>query len=124
MRALVVDDSSAFVKLISNVLCQGGLDVASAHNCDDGLAAFQLGDFDIMIANITMPEGDGMEMAERLQPVSADAPIVMVAAAENAEYMARARQASATAYLLKPSEGIALETTVEELVMFHQFAST
>lgn len=123
MRALVVDDSAAFVELVSNILCQGGLEVASVRDGEDGLAAFQLGDFDIVITDIMMPEGDGIEMAERIRAVSADVPIVMVAAADNAEYMARARQAGATAYLLKPTEGMALETTVEELVMFHHFAS-
>jgi AmiR/NasT family two-component response regulator len=37
--------------------------------------------------------------------------------------MARARQAGATAYLLKPIDGISLQSTVEELVMFHHLTS-
>lgn len=123
MRALVVDDSAVMVELISNILRKGGFEVSAARNGLDGLAAFQLGDYDIVITDITMPECDGIEMTERIRAMSADVPIVMVTAADSPEYETRARQAGATAYLLKPIDGIALQATVEELVMFHHLTS-
>jgi DNA-binding response OmpR family regulator len=123
MRALVVDDSAMIVELISHTLRKAGFEVASARNGADGLAAFQLGDFDIVLTDITMPECDGIEMTEKIRAVSPEVPIVMVTAADEPEYMARARQAGATAYLLKPIDGIALQATVEELVMFHHLTS-
>jgi CheY-like chemotaxis protein len=119
MRALVVDDSAVIVEIISHTLRKAGFEVASAANGDDGFAAFQLGDFDIVLTDITMPECDGIEMTERIREVSPHVPIVMVSAANDESYMARARQAGATAYLLKPIDGISLRSTVEELVMFH-----
>ncbi len=119
MRALVVDDSPVIVEIISHTLRKAGFEVASAANGDDGFAAFQLADFDIVLTDITMPECDGIEMTEMIRAVSPEVPIVMVTAANDQSYMTRARQAGATAYLLKPIDGISLRSTVEELVMFH-----
>lgn len=123
MRALVVDDSALIVELISHILRKAGFEVASAHSGAAGLATFQLADFDIVLTDISMPEGDGIEMTENIRRVNTDVPIVMVTAADEPEYMARARQAGATAYLLKPIDGISLQSTVEELVMFHHLTS-
>jgi CheY-like chemotaxis protein len=64
MRALVVDDSAVIVEIISNTLRKAGFEVASAANGEDGFAAFQLGDFDIVLTDITMPECDGIEMTD------------------------------------------------------------
>jgi CheY-like chemotaxis protein len=123
MRALVVDDSPLIVELISQILRKAGFEVTAAHSGSSGLATFQLEEFDIVLTDISMPEGDGIEMAERIRAVSPEVPIVMVTAADEPEYMARARQAGATAYLLKPIDGIVLQSTVEELVMFHHMTS-
>ena len=97
MRALVVDDSVLIVELISQILRKAGFEVTAAHSGASGLATFQLEEFDIVLTDISMPEGDGIEMAERIRAVSPEVPIVMVTAADEPEYMARARQAGATA---------------------------
>lgn len=97
-RTVVVDDEPLARKRLARLLRQHGLDVRA--ECEDVpalLATLEKGPVDVLFLDIEMPGGTGMEaMAE----IPKGIPVVFVTA--HAEHAARAFDADAVDYVLKP----------------------
>lgn len=81
-RILVIEDNPTNLDLITYVLRALGYDVAFETNGLDGLETAQSGNFDLVLADILMPELDGFELAKRFKadPGLAGTPLVAVTA--------------------------------------------
>ncbi len=115
MRALVVDDSAVIVAQISHVLLEAGFDVVAAVDGAEGFTAFERDEFDLIVTDITMPICDGIAMTEKIRQSGSRVPIVFVTAADDWDYVDRARNAGADSYLIKPVESAQLRRRLAEL---------
>ena len=75
-RILVIDDEPAVRSLISRILTREGHEVTEAADGITGMAAFQAGNFQLVITDINMPEMDGIEVIAALR--EQDVPVVAV----------------------------------------------
>jgi signal transduction histidine kinase/CheY-like chemotaxis protein len=94
---LVVDDDRGFVQLMTRILqAEGGYDVATGFNGEDGLRKAKRLRPDAILLDLVMPEMDGFELARRLkeEPGLADVPLVAVTAASPGEDDLETRGAS------------------------------
>jgi DNA-binding response OmpR family regulator len=66
MKVLVVDDSLGLIKAIKNALSKNGYDVELADSYNSGLKIAQARDFDIVISDFEMPDGNGLELIKFL----------------------------------------------------------
>jgi DNA-binding response OmpR family regulator len=73
---------------------------------------------DLVLVDVMMPGGSGLQVIERLrsEPELAETPIVVVSALVAASDRLAASEAGATRFLAKPFEPEELETLVEELL--------
>ena len=105
-RILVVDDDSAHLDLLHDLLMPIGFDLAFAANGAAGLEAYALHPPDLVLMDIAMPPGiDGWETARSIRREHGDAtPILMVSA--NAHDFQRQRRPDDPHddYLIKPYE--------------------
>lgn len=105
MRALVIDDSRTVRVIIGKILEELNIEV---HQARDGLEALELlkttPGIELMLVDWNMPRMDGLEFlrAVRAQRAYANVPILMVTSESEAEQVARALDAGATEYLMKP----------------------
>lgn len=117
MKALVVDDSKAIRSIIGKHLKALGFEVVEADSGIDALVALKkMGGADIALLDWNMPEMDGFEFLRR---VRADAEfselrVMMVTTESEMTQVARALEAGANEYLMKP---FTKEALYEKLVL-------
>lgn len=66
-KVLVVEDESAYIKLLRDQLVENGYDVFEARNGVDGLATARREEFDLILLDIRMPLMDGLTMLSELR---------------------------------------------------------
>jgi|ERR1051326_445832 CheY-like chemotaxis protein len=67
MRILIIDDQAQVRTAVSLALRAKGFEVATAENGHAGLRAFKAAPFDLVIADIFMPEMDGVKLIKTLR---------------------------------------------------------
>ena len=113
MRALVIDDSRATRTIISNMLKEIGFQVFEAGHGQEALDFLKrTGPTDIMLVDWNMPEMNGYDFlcAVRATPAYQRVPLMMVTSETEISQMAKALQAGANEYIMKPF-------TKEEMVL-------
>lgn len=116
---LVIEDDQAARRLYAEVLKQGGLDVAEAHN---GLqAAEKARDLmpDVIVTDLALPGIDGYELCRRLQQDERTSAIPIVAITGryfSPADLARARREGCHSVLIKPFVGDDLITEVRRVL--------
>jgi DNA-binding response OmpR family regulator len=115
---LIADDEAPIVELVRFTLEDDHIQVVGAF---DGAAALDLARAvrpDLVLLDVQMPHLSGLEVCRRLRqtPECAQARIVMLTAAAQAEDRERGLAAGADEYLTKPFSPLALLTLVRSLV--------
>jgi CheY-like chemotaxis protein len=117
-RVLVIDDDADLRGLLRVTLGKLGHEITLAARGEEGLQVAAVGDFDLIIVDLMMPDLDGYEVTRRLR---ADARtqsvpvLVLTARAQTADYDA-AIEAGADSYLSKPYDPEILNRRVAELL--------
>lgn len=117
MRILAVDDDDLIRELLSATLeAHGYTDVTLAESGDDALRkiAAAYTPFDVFMFDIQMPGMDGIELCRqvRAMDVYKTAPVVMITAMNQKDYIDRAFMAGATDYVTKPFDTTELITRI------------
>ncbi|MCW1427547.1 response regulator [Novosphingobium sp. PS1R-30] len=103
-RVLTVDDSASMRALLNHALSTNGFDVVQAEDGIEALEWLASNEADVVITDINMPRLDGFGLIERLRGGSRhrDRPILVLTTESSDEKKARARQAGATGWIVKP----------------------
>lgn len=113
LNILVVDDSKVTRKMIGRTLAMAGIPIGSlveAENGAEGLKKMQAlflmerAPFDVVIADINMPEMNGVEMIERMNddPKLKAIPVVVVSTEGSQTRIEELRGLGVQAYIRKP----------------------
>ncbi|MBA2287447.1 MAG: response regulator transcription factor [Ktedonobacteraceae bacterium] len=104
LKALVIDDEKTIIEFIELGLRYEGFQVESARDGQEGLTAAQRVNPDIIILDLMMPGIDGLEVCRRLRsnPVTQDAPILMLTAKDDVRDRITGLETGADDYLTKP----------------------
>lgn len=114
-KALIVDDEIyAVMGIRSGVKWQDlqVTEVYEAYNMRDALKVFEQTAIDIMICDIEMPKGTGIELLERVNEISPGTETIFLTAHSAFDFMKRAIQLDGFDYLLKPIEFDVLQETI------------
>jgi CheY-like chemotaxis protein len=117
-KILVVDDDPAVRMTIRLLLERAGHSVVVAGDGHKGLAAFDVGDFDLVFLDIFMPGMDGLETMRQVHRKRPTIPIVVISgrplvADADADFLAMAIKLGAVSSLPKPFKPAALLGMVE-----------
>lgn len=102
---LIVDDESIIVEGLLEVISASGLpfkEVKTAKSAKDALELFAKSPFDILLSDISMPEMDGLVMAEKMKKIWPSTSIIFLTGYQDFEYARRALRLGSVDYLLKP----------------------
>ena len=117
MKALVVDDSKAIRSIISKHLKALGFEVVEAVSGVEALVQLKkMGGADIALLDWNMPEMDGFEFLRRVRGDEefSELRIMMVTTESEMTQVAKALEAGANEYLMKP---FTKEALIEKLVL-------
>lgn len=112
-RVLVVEDDSGIRRVIERGLRLAGHVPSFAEGIDSGRAAWTAGAVDLVLLDVMLPDGNGVELLEERRAAGDRTPVVLLSAREETELRERASVAGATDYLKKPFAYAELLAVVE-----------
>jgi two-component system NtrC family response regulator len=116
---LIVDDEINYPLVLSAVLEEEGFETLTANSGQEALEIFENSDIDLILADMKMPEMNGVELLERIKAQDPDLPVIMMTAYGTVEKAVEAMQKGAFSYILKPFENKRLNLYVTKaLAMF------
>jgi putative two-component system response regulator len=101
-RILIVDDEPQVVRVLSRVLARAGYDYTTAGSAAEARQLFRREAFDILLADVNMPEESGLKLAQHILVEFPDTPVIMVTALDDPDIANVALQHGAYGYVIKP----------------------
>lgn len=102
-RILLVEDSLLVVQALTLLLESGGHDVHAAGSVAEAVALGRAVRPDILLLDLTLPDGDGLRVLEILQAEAVDPPVaVALTGHDEPAVIARCERAGCRVVLLKP----------------------
>lgn len=104
MKILIVEDERDLSMIVSDTLRTQGYDVEVAYDGIEGLAKYNAGAADLIVADVMMPRLDGFAMAKEIRRVSTTVPIIFLTAKSAIDDVEEGFDIGANDYLKKPFE--------------------
>lgn len=101
-KILVVDDEPGVRNVLQRVLTQAGYEVATADNGAEALDCVSLGEVNLMLLDIKMPDISGMEVLAKITAEYPDVGVIMVTAVIDIQVAVEALKLGAYDYITKP----------------------
>lgn len=101
-KILVVDDEEPIVDAISYNLKKEGFDVDTASDADECMNRFLSGSPDLVLLDVMLPSGSGLDLCRRLHRYNAGLPILLLTARAAEADCLRGFDAGADDYVVKP----------------------
>ncbi len=99
---LVVDDEVGIRDLLTDALSMGEYDVTTAEDGQKAINLLRTHSFDLIIADINMPNLDGYSMLERIRGADDQTPVLILTARNDRKDIATGLRIGADDYVLKP----------------------
>jgi two-component system response regulator QseB len=101
-RILVVEDDENIAALLARELRGLGHTVDAVRLAQDGLLAARANDYALMIVDLGLPDGDGLDLVREMRRFAVEAPILMLTARRRVEDRVVGLSSGADDYLVKP----------------------
>jgi signal transduction histidine kinase/ActR/RegA family two-component response regulator len=115
LRILLVDDHQDTCAALEKLLVRRGHLVAATHNVRSAMEAAVRNRFDLLISDIALPDGSGMELMTQLQAIS-KMPGIAISGFGNNGDIERSLQAGFCEHLIKPVKLETLEAAMERAI--------
>jgi len=119
-RILLIDDDDAVRTALRLMLVHFGHTVIEANNGKEGLRIYSADGADLLIADILMPEKDGLEVLISLRKTNPSLKIIAISGGSHqspTNILRAARFLGASRVLAKPFSSDVLKTAVDELLL-------
>ena len=120
---LLVDDDEAVRNLLMTAAKSRGWQPVAADTGDEGCLLLT-SHVKAVVLDHGLPDGDGVQMLDRLRKIRPDVPVIMLTGHNDAETAVRALRAGADDYLTKPFELERLFSVIQEACRLRQQASS
>lgn len=102
LRVLVIEDDRKAARILARGLRDEGFLVDVSHSVDDGNTLAMACQYDAILVDYVLPDGDGPSLCRGLRARGLGMPIIMVTARDAPEYRLNGLRAGADDYLTKP----------------------
>ncbi|NQT20949.1 MAG: response regulator [Planctomycetes bacterium] len=130
-RVLVVDDEKLVCESCSSILSEEGFQVETTMSARDGLRRISSESFDLLLADLRMPDIDGIELIEKVKAKVPQISIIVITGYPSVATAVRATQLGAIEYISKPFTPDELMSRVKDALansaqalLLRQFPST
>jgi DNA-binding response OmpR family regulator len=114
-KVLCVDDDPAITELLSMLLQTQGFEVYTANSGEEGIKKVRDKSLHIVILDLMMPRVDGWQVCKEVRNFS-NVPIIILSALNDPDMIARALDAGADDYLVKPISSNVLVAHINRLI--------
>jgi DNA-binding response OmpR family regulator len=113
---LVVEDEADLVTTYERLLRRLGYTVISAGSRAAGIAAVQAQPLSLVVADIRLPDGTGLDVVRAARATPAPPPVMVVTGYGSARTRRQVLEAGASAYLAKPFSVTEFTALIHQLV--------
>src|SRR5687768_1213708 len=108
-RVLVVEDEAYVRDSLVEILRARRFEAIASASVEDALALLARAPVDVVLSDLKMPKGDGLELVRRMHSAAPDVPVLILTGHGSVTSAVECLKAGATDYVLKPVEPDALE---------------
>ena len=101
-NVLVVDDDHAVCRIVQLMLSNEQYQVQTSQSVADALAAIEKKHFDAYVMDYKLPDGSGLDVAERIRSKGSEAPIILMSGYDTSSVASRAEKFHIFDFLEKP----------------------
>lgn len=117
-RIMTVDDSASMRQMVEMTLRQAGYEVVQAVDGQDALDKLAGQEIHLFLADLNMPNLDGIELTRRLRELEQYrfVPIVLLTTESQADRKQQGKAAGATGWIVKPFDPDKLLSVVQKVM--------
>lgn len=104
IRALLIEDNPGDARLLREFLAEGDgaqFELIHADRLSQAMELLQDGQFGVILLDLSLPDGQGLDMLPQLRSRAMDAPVVVLTGLDDQEVALKALQQGAQDYLIK-----------------------
>jgi DNA-binding NtrC family response regulator len=113
---LVIDDEADIRESLFDLLSLYDYQVSMAVNATEGIEKAETGRFDLVLLDLSLPDGTGMDVLTTLQRRGVDTPVFMITAYGSIEIAVEALKRGAADYFSKPWDNEKLLIEIERMI--------
>jgi two-component system, NtrC family, response regulator AtoC len=119
-KILLLEDEAVVRRNLEQQLRSRRYEVASCQTLADARTYLSKDSFDLVIADVRLPDGEGTDLLRQLQARAQKPPVVMISGVGTVETAVECMRAGAFDYLLKPFSAQQIEITLKKAEEFTQ----
>jgi two-component system, NtrC family, response regulator len=101
-KILIIDDDPSVNDLLATVIARAGYETVCAFDACKGMAALQTGNFDVVLLDVVLPDGDGLELLTRIRCLASAPEVIIITGDGDPDAAELAIRSGAWDYLVKP----------------------
>jgi len=113
---LVIDDEADIRESLFDLLSLYDYQITMAVNATEGLEKVESGTFDLILLDLSLPDGSGMDVLERLRERGVETPVFLITAYGSLEIAIEALKRGAADYFSKPWDNEKLLIEIERMI--------
>jgi DNA-binding NtrC family response regulator len=111
LRALFIDDNADFLAGVTEIATQEGFEVTGAGSLAEARRSLALGPVDIVLIDLVLPDGDGIELLREIKETSSS-DVIIVSGTATVDSAIEALRLGALDYLTKPLDNRRLKAVL------------
>ena len=115
-NALVLENNDALLSILFKTMYTGGILARSAKDGAEALNALTEEPFDLILADIDLPNGDGFETARGLREKAMETPLILVSERGGDSDIVNGLEVGADEYIVKPINPVTLGAKIKALL--------
>lgn len=113
---LIIEDDITFSLMLTTWLGKKGFQVTSASSTADGKQLIEKNDFDLVLSDLRLPDGDGIGLLKWIQEKKLSLPFIMMTSYADIQTAVQAIKAGASDYIAKPLNPEELLGKIKEII--------
>ncbi len=113
-RLLVVDDEPSMLDMLTLLFADEGYAVETARSTEEARRVLAQGGLDLVLCDIMMPDGNGLDLLREIKTSNPDAPVIMMTAYTSTKSAIDAMKLGAYDYISKPFDVDELKIIVQK----------
>ena len=123
IEVLMIEDDSELAQIITKYLAKFDIQVTNAEDPYIGLSKLEIGTYELLILDLTLPGMDGLELLQRIRNIS-DIPVIISSARDDIIDKVIGLERGADDYLPKPYNPRELEARIKSILRRHHQRDT
>jgi len=109
---LIIDDDEQILELLKLFIENNQCKADTASSAEKGLALVRKKEYDLVLLDIMLPDGDGLSMLRNIKKSASAVPVIMITGGNDIKVAEQCLEEGAVDYITKPFDFEYLRTTV------------